>query len=115
MRWHPVEIGAGAEALARAAQQHRARILQSRERLRQCRDQVLIECIVVRGAVKGDLRDPVRTVFDNQAIGGHGHILNTPKRVGGDDRRLASARARPRVSRVRAGSRMPSSHSRAVA
>jgi hypothetical protein len=44
----------------------------------------------------------------------HGYIRKTPKRVGGTGAESATASARPNASRVWAGSRIPSSHRRAV-
>ena len=61
----------------------------------------------------GDADGDLAAVGDQHAP--HGHMRKTPQVVRGTGACSAAASARPSASRVSSGSRMPSSHSRAVA
>ena len=121
---HPGQIGAGAEDGPGAGDHRDPRLAgvgglghvggPGAER----RDQPLVEGVADGGPV--ERRAPDRPLpIDQQHVGRRKtrvmrHMRNTPNRVGASGAFSAAASARPRVSRVDAGSRMPSSHSRAV-
>ena len=129
---HPGEVGAGAEDGAGARDHGDAGLAGvggAGDVVRpgaQRGDQPLVEGVADGGAVQRrpphrppaldeqDVRIGARGVSWAGTSGSSRHIRNTPKRVGASGAFSAAAMARPSVSRVDAGSRMPSSQSRAV-
>ena len=89
--------------IAPSARTPRAQAVSSRNR-------GVVECVSDVGTIEGDGRD--RTGADGDR--GHGYIRKTPNRASATGALNAAESPSASASRVRAGSRMPSSQSRAV-
>jgi hypothetical protein len=114
---HPIEVAAGREALAGAAKDHHPNVGVSGKQVGRLDDgaRVLgIEGVHRFRPVEGHSRHAV--VDARQYGGGHGHhIRKTPNFVGPIGWFIDADKASASAMRVSTGSRMPSSHSRAVA
>ncbi len=112
---HPGDVGAGAECLARAGEHHHPHVgilgragCAGRDRV----DDLLVERIAHLGPVQHDAQGRRRRgVIRIRLIG---YIRKMPNRGSGTGALKAADSPRASACRVSAGSRMPSSHRRAV-
>ena len=116
---HPVEVGAGAKRLACAGEHDHAHAAVGRHRIgppRELGDHAVVERVSDVGTVQREVLHAAVTtnieIAESHAL--CGHILKTPYRGGGTGRCTRPTGPAPDCARVSSGSRIPSSHRRAV-
>ena len=117
-RSHPVDVGAAAEGFAGTSEDEDADLRVSIDRRKageEGADQVPVQGVAALGAIQGQAGDAAPVGLEQEGLGHERYIRNTPNLVRrlGAPAQMRSACAS--TSRVRAGSMMPSSQSRAVA
>ncbi len=113
---HPVQVGAGAERLARGREHHdlhRRVVRDGVEHARELADHRVGERVAHVGPVERDRRDAIGDDDLDRFV--RRHIRNTPKRVSSTGAFSAAENDRPSTRRVCAGSTTPSSQRRADA